>query len=110
MDMIGETIVTGLLFTSGVLVIYILARYHYLIKKLAAEKGFNPLRSRNKYGFMQIGCIILSIGVGFGICSIYTTISLPEDTFYFLVYATLFICGGIGLMAAHMTRKKLEKK
>ncbi|MDD7885076.1 hypothetical protein [Flavivirga sp. 57AJ16] len=110
MDAIREIILTALLFSSCVFVVFFLARFNYLIKKLAAEKGFDPIRNREKYGFIEIGCIILGLGVGFGICAIYTTINLPEDTFYFIVYSTLFICGGIGLLAAHFMRKKFGKK
>lgn len=107
---IGEIVLATLFFISCVLIIYILARYNYLIKKLAAEKGFDPIRNRGKYGFVEIGCMVLSIGIGLGICSIYTTIELPEDTFYFLVYSTLFICGGLGLFAANFTRRKLGER
>lgn len=91
-------------------IIFVIAKYNYQAKKIIAESGFNPNESKKKYTFMEIGCIILSLGLGFGICAIYTNLKLPEDTFYFLVYATLFICGGMGLMAAHFIRKRLEKE
>lgn len=110
MDFTGEIILTGILFASGVIIIYILARYNFLIRKQAVEKGFNPFNRRKSYSLVEIGCIVLNLGIGFGVCSIYTTFELSEDTFYLLVYATMFICGGIGLIGAHFIRRRLERK
>lgn len=95
---------------SVVLIIFILSRHYYLVKKVIAENGFNPNDKKRKYNFLDIGCIVLSLGIGLGISSIYTTWRLSENTFYFLVYATIFICGGIGLIVSHFIRRKLEKE
>ncbi|MEB2777350.1 hypothetical protein SYJ56_18695 [Algoriphagus sp. D3-2-R+10] len=107
LEIIMQLLIIG---SSVTLIIFILAKYNYGIKKAAIERGFNPNERKKKYTFMEIGCIVLSLGIGFGISSIFTTMMLPEDTFYFLVYATLFSCGGIGLMAAHFIRARFEKK
>lgn len=94
--------------SSVVLIIFILSHYNFRIKRAIAESGFNPNERKRRYNFMEIGCIALSLGLGFAICSILTGMDLPEDTFYFLVYATLFCCGGLGLMAAHFIGKRFD--
>ena len=94
-------------FGSATLVIFILARYNYLIKKAYAEHGIDsPVASR--ISLRDMACLLLSLGLGLGIASVFTTLSLSEDTIDMLVYATLLICGGSGLFLAHYLRKRFD--
>ncbi|BFP41427.1 hypothetical protein L0P88_11660 [Muricauda sp. SCSIO 64092] len=105
-----EETITGLgVLIMITLIVFILARYNFLIKKMRMERGDNSAFARNSYSFMDIGCIVLSFGIGLGISSIFTTLEIREDTMYLLIYATIFTCGGIGLMVAHYIRKKVGK-
>jgi len=95
-------------FGSAVFVIFILAKYNYLIKKALAEKGIETSKSKVRY--IEIGCIVLGIGIGLGISSVFTLMNLPEDTTDLLIYATIMVCGGLGLIAAHVIRRKFERE
>ncbi len=108
MDTLENLIMAVSVFGSAVLVIFILARYNYLIKKVIAENGGTPATAKSRYTYMDLGFIVLSLGVGLGISSIFTTLNLSEDTMDLLIYATILICGGIGLMLAHYFRKRFE--
>ncbi len=95
------------LFGGIVLIVYILARYTYLIRRAMIEKGLVNSTGTN-FRFLDWGCIVLSLGVGLIISSIYTAFDLTEDTMDLLVWGTILIFGGIGLMVAHSIRKKQE--
>lgn len=103
-----ENIIMGIGFFGGVvLIVYILARYTFLIRRAMIEKGmFNPPSNSNRY--LDWGCIILALGAGLLVSSIYTTLDLTEDAMDLLVWGTILIFGGIGLVIAHSIRKKQE--
>lgn len=104
----SESVVLSIsIFGSAVLIIFILAKYNYLIKKAYAEKGMQVSRHRTNY--KEIACIVIGIAIGLGVSSVFTVMALPEDTMDLLVYATILLGGGAGLFAAHNSRKKVEK-
>lgn len=100
-----EDIITSIIFfTSLILIVYILAKYNYLIKKMRIENGNPSTTSKNRY--LEIGSIVLFIGIGMGFASYLPLSELPEDTMYLLVNSIIFICGGLGLVAAYFIRKR----
>ncbi len=104
-----ESIFMGLcVFGSGVLVVFILAKYNYLIKKTILEKGDSL--PENKVSYRDIGCIVLGTGAGLGMSAVFTEMNLSEDTTDLLVYSVILIGGGIGLLTAHFLRSKDEKR
>ncbi|NER13598.1 hypothetical protein GWK08_09130 [Leptobacterium flavescens] len=104
-----EGLVMGIgVFGGAVLIVYILARYTYLIKKAMIEKGITTEASGNKYKYLDLGCIILGLGMGLGVSSVFTTMSLSEDTADLLIWATILLFSGFGLLAAHFVRRKFE--
>lgn len=96
-------------FASIVLIVYILARYRYLTNRKFAESGINP-GGIKQIGLMSIGVIILFLGLGLGVSSFVSTLALPEDTYYLLIYSVIFIFGSIGLIVAHFIREKFERR
>nr|WP_295924398.1 hypothetical protein [uncultured Dyadobacter sp.] len=102
-----ETIFLSIaIFGSGVLVIFIIAKYSYLTKKVFAEKGVPD--NANKMSYAEMACIVMGIALGLGVSSVFTLMDLPEDTTDMLVYATILMGGGFGLLCAHLIRKRRE--
>lgn len=102
-----ETIFLSItIFGSGVLVIFIIAKYTYMTKKIFAEKGMEDTASKMSYS--EIACIVIGIALGLGVSSVFTVMDLSEDTMDMLIYATILVGGGLGLLCAHFIRKKGE--
>ena len=103
-EIIGfATIVIALL-----LMVFIIARYTYLIKKEMITKGVYLENRPVKYKYLDIGCIVFGLGIGLLVSSIFTIMDLKEDTADLLVWGTILIFGAAGLVTAHFIRKKLE--
>ena len=92
---------------AGVLVIYIIARYNYLLKKTLAERGMVPEKSKIRYA--EMGCIVVGIGIGLGVSSLFTMMNLPADTMDLLVWSVILMGGGLGLFVAHFIGQQIEK-
>jgi uncharacterized membrane protein YbjE (DUF340 family) len=108
MESLESIVISLCVFGSATLVIFILARYNYLIRKAYAEKGME--RSGKKINFKEIACIVIGIALGLGVSAVLTLLVVPEETMELLIYATILLGGGGGLLAAHKTRKKIEKE
>jgi hypothetical protein len=106
MENLESIIVSICVFGSGVWVIFIIARYNYLLKKALAEKGIVP--NTVKISYLEIACIVTGIGIGLGISSIFTAMNIAEDTMDLLIWAVILMGGGLGLFAAHFIRQKSE--
>ncbi len=90
-------------------IVFIIARYTYLVKKAAIENGLMSPPSDSKVKYIDIGCIVTGLGIGILVSSIYTEMDLTEDTTDLLVWGTISIFGGVSLIIAHFLRKRLEK-
>ena len=106
MENYQEAIGAFILMGGIVTVIFIIARYTYLIKKSMIEKGFTSPSSSSKAKYLDIGCIVGGLGLGLIISTTYTTMELSEDSTDLLVWGTILICGALGLIAAHFLRRK----
>jgi len=97
----------GLFLMAGVVtIVYIIARYNYLIKKAMIEKGLTSQETSKKMQYLDIGCIILSLGLGLIVSTIFTSMELTEDTADLLIWGTILVFGAIGLLVAHWLRKR----
>ncbi len=94
---------------AAILVVFIIARYNYLIKKAMIDKGMYLDQKANKFKYLDIGCIVFGLGIGLLVSSLFTTMNLLEDTSDLLVWGTILIFAAGGLVVAHFIRKKLEK-
>lgn len=104
-------IVVGIsLVTCIVLVVFILSKYNYLLKKAIIERGAEYEHPRNPYRYLELGCVIIGLGIGLGISSIFTFMDLTGDAMDLLVWATILICGGAGLVLAYIIRRKQESE
>ncbi len=106
MENFENIIVSICVFGSGALVIFIIARYNYLLKKALADKGIVP--KSIKISYSEIACIVIGIALGIGASSAFTVLDLSEDTMDLLVWSVILIGGGLGLFAAQFVRQKTE--
>ncbi len=108
MENLDETL-SGIVIVAGfVLIVFIIAKYTYLIKKAMIEKGVTTIQSGQKFRYLDIGCIVMGLGFGLLFSSIYTNMNITEDTMDLLVWGTISVFGGMGLIAAHFVRNKLD--
>ncbi|WP_235298179.1 hypothetical protein [Portibacter marinus] len=94
------------LMAGVVTIIYIIARYSYLIKKELIKKGLANPESSVKMLYQDFGCILLSLGIGLMVSTIFTTMDLTEDTADLLIWGTILVFGAFGLLAADRLRKR----
>lgn len=108
MEHIEQALGVLFLMAGVVTVVYIIARYSYLIKKAMIEKGLVNPNTSNRMQYLDIGCTLLSLGLGLMVSTIFTTMELTEDTADLLVWGTILIFGAIGLLVAHWLRKRTK--
>lgn len=106
MENVQEALGALFLVLGLVAVIFIIARYTYLLKKAMIEKGLQPSPSNKRMQYVDIGCIVLGLGMGLMVSSVFTTMDLAEDTADLIVWGTILIFGALGLLTAHWLRKK----
>ena len=70
------------------------------------EKGLANQESSKKMQYVDIGCIVLSLGMGLMVSTIFTTMKLSEDTADLLIWGTILIFGAAGLLMAHWLRRR----
>lgn len=103
-----KDLLMGLGMLTGIVsIVFIIARYTYLIKKAMIDRGLTSGASGRKLRYLDIGSIIIGLGIGLMVSSIFTMMDLSEDTMDLLVWGTILIFGSIGLIAAHFIRRKL---
>ncbi len=100
--LMGLGMLTGL-----VVIVFIIAKYTFQIKKAMIDRGLTSEPSNGKLRYLDIGSIVLGLGIGLIVSSIFTTMDLSEDTTDLLVWGTILIFGSIGLVLAHFIRRKL---
>ena len=104
MESIQIIVISFFAFSTLVLIIFIIAKYHYLLKKVLAEKGVAA--SKIKINYSEIGCIVIGLAIGLGASSVFTVMNLSEDTADLLIWSVILIGGGLGLLGAHFIRQK----
>ncbi|MCH2192816.1 hypothetical protein [Kordia sp.] len=109
METTGDIIVMTSFALGIVSIVFILARYNYLIKKAMVERGLTEGLAAAKTRYIDIGCIILGLGVGMIISSFFTELDLEEGTMELIVWGIILIFGGLGVVGAHFLRKRTEK-
>jgi NAD/NADP transhydrogenase beta subunit len=106
MENYQEALGAIVLMAGVVAVVFIIAKYTYLIKKAMIEKGLVAQTPSKKLQYIDIGCILGALGFGLIIATTFTSLNLTEDTTDLLVWGTVLICGALGLFLAHYLRRK----
>ncbi len=96
----------GLIIIGGaVLIVYFIARYTYLIKRMLAEKGMLEKRSESRISKVDVAYVTAGIGIGLMISAGISTLDLPENTLDLLAWGVVLISGAVGLVAAEKRKK-----
>ncbi len=100
MEQLGESL-GGLIIVSGaVLMVYFVARYTYLIKKMLAEKGMLTNKYQSRVTKKDIAYVTIGLGVGLLLAAGLTLLELEEDTLDLLAWGVILISGAFGLLLA----------
>lgn len=103
-------LVGGLIIISGMVgIVYIIAHYTFLIRRMMLEKGLEPSPFFSKNRFIEVACLLFFVGIGSLISSYYTTLNLKEDTADLLIGGTILIVGSLGPLVAYLIRKRLDQ-
>ncbi|MEM6806868.1 MAG: hypothetical protein AAF696_36040 [Bacteroidota bacterium] len=108
MEKLNETLGGLIIIIGMILIVYIIAKYNYLIRKMMIEKGMNPKPLINKSRLIDWFCLLFFVGIGVMISSFFTSLNLKEDTTDLLIWGNIFLFGSFGPLSAHFLRKKME--
>lgn len=89
-----------------IVVIFIIARYTYLIRKAMAENGLQAPKTLTRSRLLHFGGILIGLGVGFMVSSAFTLLEMKENTADLLIWGIIVLFGGLGLIAAHLLDDK----
>jgi len=109
MNHYAEVLGGGLIMMAIVIIVFILAKCTYLIKKAMIERELVEPNPNTRYRFLDIGCIIIGFGLGLLIAAIFTKMDLTEDTMDLLTWGTILIGGGLGFLTAYNIKRKIEE-
>ena len=110
MNIATQEVILGIaFFTLIISVIFIIARYTYLIRKAMAENGLKAPKTFSKTRLMHIGGILIGLGLGLMVSSIFTLMELSENTADLLIWGTIVLFGGFGLIVAHLLEEKFGR-
>ena len=103
-----EEVLLGLgMMIALVTIVFIIMKYTYHIKKAMIDSGLANDPPSNTIRYLDLGCIVLGLGIGLMVSSGFTTMNLLEDTMDLLIWGTILIFGSIGLLVAHYIKRKL---
>ena len=107
MEHLDETLGGLIIVTGAVLIVFIIARYTYLVKRAMIEKGLPVERTDHKLKYLDLGCMVLGLGLGLLASSALIYMDLKEDAMDLLIWGTILVFGAIGLITAHFIRNRL---
>lgn len=110
MEHLTEIIIPVAFFAMVFLIVYFTSKYNYKLKQAIIEKGGNVELTRKKFPLIELGAVILGIGLGLGLAIIPQSMSISEDTKDLFTGALVLIFGGAGLVSAFFIRRKIENK
>ena len=100
MEKLAESL-GGLIIVAGmVLIVYFIARYTFLIKKMLAEKGMLEKRSASRLTKLDVAYVTVGIGSGLLMAAGLSFLELPSNTMDLLTWGTVLISGALGLIIA----------
>ncbi|UBZ15167.1 hypothetical protein LDL77_05480 [Flagellimonas marinaquae] len=106
MENVQDALGALVLMSGLVVIVYIIARYTYLVKKAMIENGLAIPTKSKRLMFIDMGCILGGIGLGLLVSSMFSVMDLDENTTDLLVWGTILIFGAVGMVLAQFLRNK----
>jgi len=106
MENVQDALGALVLMSGLVVIVYIIARYTYLVKKAMIENGLEIPTKSKRLMFIDMGCILGGIGLGLLVSSMFSVMDLDENTTDLLVWGTILIFGAVGMVLAQFLRNK----
>jgi len=110
MDKLVEILVPVAFFATIVLIVFFTVKYSHKTKMAILEKGGSLDTTKKKLPFLEIGSILLGIGLGLGIALILQFFDFAPERNLQLSSACALLFGGAGLVSAFIIRRKIEKQ
>ena len=110
MEQLSGILIPITAFAMIVLIVFFIAKYNYQTKKLIIESGKDFDLPKKRFPFIEIGLTLIGIGIGLGLSIIPVAMNVDEEISDLLTGALILIFGGIGLVAALILRKKIDKQ
>ena len=95
-ELLGGIVIIGGLSS----IVYFIARYTFLTRKMLAEKGMLEKFSQSRISKLDIAYISVGIGIGLLISAGLSEVGIQEKTLDFLSWGIILIAGAIGLLLA----------
>lgn len=105
-----DVLMALVLITGAVIVVFIIAKYNYLVKNAMIEKGLVSQAGSKKMKYIDLGCILGGLGIGLMMSTIYRELGLTGDTADLLAFGTVLIWGAAGLFTANYFRRKFDNQ
>ena len=90
-------------------IVFVVSKYSYQTKKAIVENGGTlDQHPRKKAPFLEIGFIVLGVGLGLVLSVLPQSMDIPDEAKDSLVGACVLVCGGAGMISAFFIRRKLD--
>ena len=105
MQQLSETLGGLIIVTGAVLIVYFIARFTFLTKKMLAEKGMLEKRTEPKITQQDVAFVTIGICIGLLGSAGLSLTNFEENTMDFLSWGLILISGAMGLMMASRQKK-----
>ena len=95
-ELLGGLVLIG----GAVLIVYFIARYSFLTKKMLAEKGLLDQRSPTRFTKQDMAYITVGLGIGLFISAGLSQMDIRQDTFDLLSWGIILLFGALGQIIA----------
>ena len=101
MDRLGEALGGLIIVTGMVLIVYFIAKFTFLTRKMLVEKGMLHKRTAPQINKKDIAYVTIGVGAGLLGSAMLSLLDLEENTMDLLGWGIVLIAGAAGLLIAN---------